>query len=113
MNIIKAMKNLGFIIKESKREKIDPSRRIIVCPSCQKPTLKRAPSSISGWLTASMYFCTDPKCNYMGYLYAEITIDDEQQEQHQDIIESEGFPKDDEEEREATNGKMAQRSDTN
>ncbi len=84
LGLIKTIKNLGFVLKQAKREKVDPSRKLIVCPACNKASLKKMPSSISGWLTAPMYFCTRSECNYSGYIYAEIIVEDDTElEDHQ------------------------------
>lgn len=47
--------------------------KIIICPKCKKPKLKRA-TNVSGWLAPDMYECTG--CDYIGYLYIEVDSED-------------------------------------
>ncbi len=103
-------------MKEAKRDKTDPSRKLMVCPVCGKATLKQTPSSLSGWLTAPMYFCTREECNYSGYLYAEIVVDEEDESNDESNENIEMMEEDEahyvnEEEHPSINGKVVKRSD--
>ncbi|MHA1792313.1 MAG: hypothetical protein ACTSVI_06680 [Promethearchaeota archaeon] len=56
-------------------------REIMVCPKCKKPTLKQA-TSVSGWLDAALYICSDPNCGYSGRFY--ITLDPDEMNKKED-----------------------------
>lgn len=54
--------------KDSSRKK-EVSGKIRICPFCKKPTLRPA-DSISGWMTADVFACSN--CGYRGHLYIEV-----------------------------------------
>ncbi|MHA1716075.1 MAG: hypothetical protein ACTSVI_04705 [Promethearchaeota archaeon] len=71
-------------------------KRIVLCPSCKKPTLKPA-TNVSGWLDATLYRCTNPSCNYVGRFYIEVDID-EIKSQQDDGVKNNSSEKDNEKE---------------
>ncbi len=50
--------------------------KIRVCPKCGEPTIREAPSSVSGWLVPATYYCTVEECGYSGPVYVEIEPDE-------------------------------------
>jgi hypothetical protein len=50
---------------------------IKICPKCKKPTLKNA-VNVSGWLAPNFYECGN--CNYVGYLFLEVDLEDYKEE---------------------------------
>ncbi len=65
----------GKVSKSSKNSnpKRRDSRKIRICPFCRKPTLRPA-DSISGWMTAEAFACSN--CGYRGYVYIEVDPDE-------------------------------------
>jgi len=47
-------------------------KRIIVCPVCGSPKIRKL-SSFSGWLTPEIWVC--PECGYKGPIYAEKEVE--------------------------------------
>jgi hypothetical protein len=66
--------------KSSVNSRSDKKRsgKIRICPFCKKPTLRPA-DSISGWMTADIFACTN--CGYRGHLCIE--VDPEEFERYQ------------------------------
>jgi len=44
---------------------------IMLCPKCQRPTLKQA-FNTSGWLSQTTYQCKNNDCRYVGAVYLSV-----------------------------------------
>ncbi|MHA1729844.1 MAG: hypothetical protein ACTSWY_14105 [Promethearchaeota archaeon] len=58
-----------------KKKRDEGAKKIRLCPKCRRPTLKSA-FNVSGWLANAMFKCTNPECGYVGSLYIEADIDE-------------------------------------
>ncbi|MFX0108962.1 MAG: hypothetical protein ACFE7R_11810, partial [Candidatus Hodarchaeota archaeon] len=50
--------------------------KIRVCPRCGNTELKKAKSSVSGWLVPDTYFCSDEECGYSGPVFVEVEVEE-------------------------------------
>jgi len=64
-----------------KLSRAKPGSKVVrICPVCKKPTLRPA-DSISGWMTAEIFSCSN--CGYRGSLYIEVDVDEFERSQRE------------------------------